>query len=128
MLESLRISPSGLGYSRMAQKDMVIEGYQVPSGTTIFRLEGVAALDKTAYADPYEFKPERWIRGHPERAVIDRHTYLPFSHGPRSCPGQRFARLEMQMLILRLVQKYKIVYHGEPLDVSYLSVGKLITP
>jgi cytochrome P450 len=42
--------------------------------------------DPTAFPDPFEFKPERWM-GKATPAML--RNYVPFSRGSRNCLGQR---------------------------------------
>ena len=70
--------------------------------------DGVFGLDPTIFPNPERFQPERWLRDSPSYSRIDPVHFLPFGHGPRACPGQRFARVELYMMVFRLVQKYKL--------------------
>lgn len=59
-----------------------------------------------------EFLPERWIRestGKPN----DSPPYLniQFGHGVRTCIGRRFAEMELQTLLCRLIRNYHIEWH-----------------
>jgi len=65
-------------------------------------------MDPRNFSSPGEFRPERWLRGHEERHESNSYAYIPFGHGVRSCIGQRFAKLEMYVLIVKLIQKYKM--------------------
>ena len=60
------------------------------------------------FDSPDQFRPERWIRGHQDRHNSNSFAYLPFGHGKRSCIGERFARMEMWVLIVKLIQKYRL--------------------
>ncbi|KAL8941664.1 MAG: hypothetical protein Q9211_001726 [Gyalolechia sp. 1 TL-2023] len=50
--------------------------------------------------DSNEFRPERWYDARPT------FEYLPFSAGPRSCPGQQFAITEAAYTTIRLCQAF----------------------
>ncbi|KAJ7204837.1 cytochrome P450 [Mycena pura] len=56
--------------------------------------------------DVYEFRPERFIDTPSYRWPRD--AYMPFSAGPRSCIGQRFAQTESTCLLASLVRTYEI--------------------
>ena len=60
----------------------------------------------------------------PPQQRIDPYANLPFGHGPRSCIGQRFARLEMMMVAFKLVQNFRLEYHHEPVGVDYTGLGR----
>ena len=77
-------------------------------------------MEESHFAEPNQFKPERWLRGCPEHHTAHPFAAIPFSFGPRMCIGRRFAELEVQVLVVKLLQRFKLEYHHEP-------VG-LITP
>ena len=54
---------------------------------------------------PDQFNPERWIEN---RGQIHPFSVRPFGHGPRMCIGRRFAELEIQLGIVKLLQNFKI--------------------
>ena len=84
---------------------------------------GLASNDSHHYPEPDKFLPERWLRSCPQHQKVDAFANLPFGHGPRACVGQRFARLELYMVAFKVVQRYRMEYHHEPIDVSYLGLG-----
>jgi cytochrome P450 len=62
-----------------------------------------------------KFKPERWIKGQQEGERLHRFASLPYGHGARMCLGRRFADLEMQILLAKMIRKYTVEFHHKPL-------------
>ena len=83
----------------------------------------ISSMDAQMFKDPESFVPERWIRGCPHYKKVDAFASLPFGHGPRSCIGQRFARLELYLVAFRMVQRFKMEYDNEPIGIDYTGVG-----
>uniref|UniRef100_A0A8W8NTJ0 Cytochrome P450 3A24 n=1 Tax=Magallana gigas TaxID=29159 RepID=A0A8W8NTJ0_MAGGI len=80
--ETLRLYPSACRTHRLAERDIVIEGYTVPKGTDIsFPIYSIHR-DPRFWENPTRFDPERFT---PEnKAKRHPYAYLPFGHGPRS--------------------------------------------
>ncbi|KAL2728179.1 hypothetical protein V1477_017455 [Vespula maculifrons] len=57
--------------------------------------------DPKYFEDPYKFDPERFIKNGKE--INNSGVYLPFGLGPRMCIGNRFALLEIKVLIFHLL-------------------------
>ena len=98
--ESQRLMPITFGTARVAQTDLILSGYHVPKGAFVIRT-GLACYKNNMFTDALRFLPERFIREDPQYLKADRFANLPFGHGPRSCPGQRFARLEVYMVAFK---------------------------
>merc|ERR1719427_1695479 len=103
----LPVSP---GTMRQTQVEMVLGGYTVPPGTKVVTMSQVAANSEENFSCPETFLPERWIRGHPLQHKGHAFANLPFGHGPRACIGQRFAKLELNLVLAKMVQKFKLEY------------------
>ncbi|UCF45660.1 MAG: cytochrome P450, partial [Myxococcales bacterium] len=104
--ESLRLLPSVWAYARQAQRDLVIEGYEIKNGQTITISHIAMGRNSKYYDSPEEFRPERWTREF-ERA-LPRGAYTPFAGGPRVCLGKQFAMMEMRMILATLVQRVEV--------------------
>ena len=50
--------------------------------------------DADIYADPYEFRPERFLEEAPGT-----YTFIPFGGGRRRCLGASFAMVEMRLVL-----------------------------
>lgn len=70
---------------RMAKRDMVIDGVDVPAGSLIDVVAAAANRDPALYADPDRFDMHRPKRPH-----------FAFARGPHICVGQHLARVEME--------------------------------
>jgi cytochrome P450 len=67
---------------------------------------------------PDDFNPDRWAGEVPQGG------YLPFSRGPRVCPGAGFAMLEGTLLLAHLVRafRFQAVEGRVPVPVAHLTV------
>lgn len=68
------------------------------------------------FQNSHEFKPERWLKeSHPNACPAEKSAhpfvYLPFGFGPRSCVGKRFAEMELNVLLTRLLTQFHIEYN-----------------
>lgn len=111
-MESQRMLPAIWSTSRIYDLDVVLQGYSIPRGTAVVRVGAVTSMDPKNFDQPQKFLPERWLRGHKERQNFDSFSNLPFGHGSRSCIGQRFAKLELYTLMVKMVQNYRMEYVG----------------
>jgi cytochrome P450 len=104
--EALRLCPPGAATSRMAMRDVEVDGYRVEAGTMlavgIYALHRDPALwDHPLIFDPNRFSPQN-SRGR------DRWQYLPFGAGPRSCIGDHFAMLEATLALATIIRRSEI--------------------
>uniref|UniRef100_A0A2I2YTE6 Cytochrome P450 family 21 subfamily A member 2 n=1 Tax=Gorilla gorilla gorilla TaxID=9595 RepID=A0A2I2YTE6_GORGO len=86
-----------------------ISGYDIPEGTVIIpNLQG-AHLDETVWERPREFWPDRFLEpGKNSRA-------LAFGCGARVCLGEPLARLELFVVLTRLLQAFTLLPSGDAL-------------
>ncbi|CAG2116954.1 unnamed protein product [Medioppia subpectinata] len=105
--EVMRVNCSVTRVDRMLTKDTYLEGIYLPKGTSIVIPIWALHLDPDHFADPHEFKPERFLRENLDD--IKPYTYLPFSTGPRNCIGMRFAVLELKYTLVKLLCRYEFV-------------------
>lgn len=63
--------------------------------------------DPAVFPSPAEFLPSRWIDTQGGTKEM-KDSFLAFSKGPRSCPGQYLATMEIKLLITSLVAGWNI--------------------
>ncbi|XP_050552001.1 probable cytochrome P450 301a1, mitochondrial [Spodoptera frugiperda] len=111
--EVFRMYSTVIGNGRTLQEDDVICGYHIPKGVQVVFPTIVTGNMSQFVSNPEEFRPERWLesdgRLHPFAS-------LPYGFGARICLGRRFADLEIQILLAKLIRRYRLEYHHEPLD------------
>ena len=124
--EGLRIDPplaGSLFYSTTS--DVKIWGVPMPKGTLINLHNTMLHHNPEIYAKPNEFVPERFD---PESEHYfkrsddgkDPRSYIPFSFGLRSCAGQSLAKLEMKVIVSRILTLLKIEFEEDMLKNDYL--------
>lgn len=114
--EMLRLFPPIANNGRMAVRDTVLPTGGGPDGQSPMLVAKGSAVFFSPYVmhrredlwgpDAQQFKPERW-----GEAGMARHgwEYLPFLGGPRLCPGQAFAMLQISHTLARLAQAFEKV-------------------
>uniref|UniRef100_A0A1B6CMB7 Cytochrome P450 n=1 Tax=Clastoptera arizonana TaxID=38151 RepID=A0A1B6CMB7_9HEMI len=114
--ETLRMYPVVIGNGRCMTKDTVISGYLIPKGVQVIFQHYVISNSERYFTDPNKFIPERWLKSNKKQ----HHAFasLPFGYGRRMCLGRRFAELEIQTIIAKIIQKFNVEYHHKKLEYS----------
>ncbi|MCJ1309849.1 hypothetical protein MMC25_003510 [Agyrium rufum] len=86
----------------------------IPQGTQISLNFGAMQRDRDIWGvDADEFRPERWEKGdlgaNTEGKDAHRDYYMPFSMGPRVCPGQQLALTESAYVLVHLVRRFRVM-------------------
>ncbi|XP_011257212.1 probable cytochrome P450 301a1, mitochondrial [Camponotus floridanus] len=111
--EVFRVYSTVIGNGRTLQNDTVICGYKIPKGVQVVFPTLVTGNMEEYVADSKTFKPARWLKDDNEK--LHPFASLPYGYGARMCLGRRFADLEMQVLLTKLLRSFKLEYHHEPL-------------
>ena len=99
--ETLRLYPPAWVFDRSPLADMTVGGFRIPRGANVLLSPWVVHRDPRVWADPDEFRPERFADATPP----PRHAYLPFGDGPRMCVGNRFAEAEIRIVLATLLPR-----------------------
>ncbi|KAJ9594070.1 hypothetical protein L9F63_014503, partial [Diploptera punctata] len=130
--ESLRLKPIVPGNIRTLTKDIVLCGYRIPKGVDVaFPNIHLCQTDKH-FREAKKFLPERWIRQNgedrPEAKNAHPFVYMPFGFGPRMCLGRRFAELEMEVVLAKIIRNFKVEYHYEEVQFKSTLLYAPVTP
>jgi cytochrome P450 len=88
--EALRLYPAGWIGSRVAVRDVDVEGVPVPAGHLVLYSPYLTHRDPQVWDQPDRFRPERFDRPLPAWG------YLPFGAGERVCLGAALATAMVQ--------------------------------
>ncbi|XP_065086371.1 probable cytochrome P450 301a1, mitochondrial [Ochlerotatus camptorhynchus] len=115
--EVLRVYSTVIGNGRTLQEDTVICGYRIPKGVQCVFPNLVTGTMEEYVTDAKSFKPERWLKPSQGGTGDNLHPFstLPYGYGARMCLGRRFADLEMQILLAKLLRSYKLEFNHKPL-------------
>ncbi|XP_068638828.1 cytochrome P450 716B1-like [Aristolochia californica] len=100
--EILRVIPPVFGGFRRALKDLEFDGYTIPKDWQIFWASASTHLDETIFAEPWKIDPSRFDGQTP----VTPYSFVAFGGGPRICPGNEFARLEILVTVHYLVTQF----------------------
>lgn len=95
-----------LNVPHRAIKDVVIQGYKIPAGTTVVCHIGTLLRDKRYFDEPEKFKPERFMDKNGK--FFQPPEFIPFGVGKRSCLGEGIARLELFLFIGNIFNQLQV--------------------
>ena len=128
MHETLRLFPPLIHISKQTSSAQTIQTskatYYIPADTTtyvncvalhldpdVWRNLNLGEGEKAADGDEYHFRPSRWLNPTGSQQPLfqpPKGAYVPWSAGPRVCPGQRMAQVEFVAIFLTLLRRNKI--------------------
>jgi cytochrome P450 len=113
--EAMRLYPPAWAIGREALHACEIGGYRVAAGTTIIMSPWVVHHDARHFENPIEFRPDRWEGDLAQQ--LPRYAYFPFGGGPRVCIGNRFAMMEAMLILVTIVQRFRLTWQrGQPVQ------------
>jgi cytochrome P450 len=107
VLEGLRLFAPATLIKRQALKDAVVEGVAVPAGTIVELCVTAIHLDPSQYAEPTVFNPGR-VGPVAAPLLGKERAFMPFSGGPRGCPGRPLAITIMQIALAKVIQRFEL--------------------
>ncbi|KAJ8947562.1 hypothetical protein NQ318_005042 [Aromia moschata] len=103
ILETLRMYPQVVNEDvKLASGD-----YTIPKGTTVVIGTYLIHRNTKYYSNPEKFDPDNFL---PERCQNrPYYAYIPFSAGPRSCVGRKYAMLKLKVLLASVLRKFRTI-------------------
>ncbi|CRG83367.1 cytochrome P450, family 51 (sterol 14-demethylase) [Talaromyces islandicus] len=120
--ETLRLYNPIHSIMRLAKKPLVVNDHHdivIPSGHTLLASPAFSARDETYFADPLKWEPHRWEKGSAHETTDDddddepsgkgsNSPYLPFGGGRHRCIGERFAYIQLGVILALFVRNFHI--------------------
>ncbi len=123
--EGMRLYPPALAFARRTIRPVVLAGYIVPRGASVFVSPYITQRNPRYFVDPEQFRPERWLQSEPSEQPA-KFAYFPFGGGAKMCIGESFARLEGVLALTNLGRKWRISCSNR--DSVAIGVGMLLRP
>lgn len=111
--EAMRLyPPAWIVSARIPQDDYELGGYSIPAGSLLLISQWILHRDGRYYDEPERFYPERWGTEKDDRNSV--YPYFPFGAGPRICIGKDFAWLEAILLLVTILQRFRLTLLPDP--------------
>ncbi|PYH88267.1 benzoate 4-monooxygenase cytochrome P450 [Aspergillus ellipticus CBS 707.79] len=118
--EGIRLtSPVPLGLTRLVPiGGHTVNGDFFEEGTIVSYMQWAANVSPQNYTDPMGFHVERWLKTSPSSvddsfAKDKRHATQPFLQGPRDCIGQNLARMEIVLILGKILYHFDLQPEGK---------------
>lgn len=85
---------------------LTLGNYVVPKNSLVDIPVVLLHQNPEIWPDPLKFDPNRFL---PENSRNrSPYAYVPFSTGPKNCIGQKFALLELKVVLLSILRKWRV--------------------
>ncbi len=105
--ECLRLLPPVPFIPRRAVRDFTWKGTAIPAGTWVSALPGMVLRSGEHWTHPDRFDPDRFAPGRDEHRN-HKYAWAPFGGGAHKCIGLHFAGLQVKMLLVTLLRRYRV--------------------
>ncbi|MCW1884285.1 cytochrome P450 [Luteolibacter flavescens] len=106
--ETLRLHPPFWFENRNTISDVELGGVIIPRGSMIVFSRYSVQRHPDFWECPDEFRPERFDPESPENGEGSR-AFIPFGSGPRVCIGRHFAMMELVVILVTILQRYRVI-------------------
>ena len=110
--EAMRLHPITGGVVRRSKDSLVVAGYEVPAGVDIVLAHCVSSKAEKQWGRANSFVPERWCNeGWQPLRASRAHPAASMPHG-ENCPATGIASKMLASLTSRVLEKYRLEWHG----------------
>jgi cytochrome P450 len=110
--EAMRVKPVVPVSGLYTNREVMIGDVRVPEGITISCLMRRNSVSNAYISNATAFDPERWLADSAASSSISANSAkrisMPFGAGPRICPGQYLALLEIKLAIATILRDFDI--------------------
>lgn len=107
MKETLRYHPPLIMVSRKLEKDLEIDGIEIPQNTFVNIIFQMTHHNENLWTNPEKFDPERFNKERNEQSRCP-FGYAPFGAGKHHCIGYQFAEMMVKLGMSELLSRFKI--------------------
>lgn len=115
--ETLRLYPPVPMFVRETTQAEQFRNRDIAKGAQIVISPWHLGRHEALWEAPDMFDPSRWESDKPVREA-----WIPFSSGPRVCPGAGFAMVEATVLLASLMTQFEFALQETPVPVAHLTV------
>ncbi|XP_049873012.1 probable cytochrome P450 49a1 [Pectinophora gossypiella] len=126
--EAMRLHPATGGVVRRSREDLAIGGFEVPAGVDIVLAHGVTSKLDSQWGRGKAFTPERWSPAGwepPRASKAHPLASMPFGE---SCPATGVVGKMLATLATRVLDKYRLEWHGPAPNMTTTTVNRLQPP
>jgi len=110
ILETLRLATvAPLSIPHKTTTDTSLAGKNIPKNTMVILNLYSIHHNEDDWENPNEFKPERWLNVDGSLKPEKEFSFVPFSTGTRSCIGEKMARMELFLIVTRVLAKFEVL-------------------
>ena len=107
--EALRLYPAAHSIGRATVQEEVLGGYRLPAGATVVVCPWTVQRSAKVWDDPHTFDPRRFdLAAAGELHGGHRYARMPFGAGPHTCVGMQLALLEAQIVLVSVMQAFRV--------------------
>ncbi|XP_059049921.1 probable cytochrome P450 49a1 [Achroia grisella] len=126
--EALRLHPATGGVVRRSSDSLSVAGYEIPAGVDIVLAHGVTSKSDKQWGRAKAFIPERWCsEGWEPLRASKAHPLASFPFG-EACPATGVVGKMLGSLATRVLDKYRLEWHGPAPNMATTGVNRLQPP
>ncbi|RVE44685.1 hypothetical protein evm_010643 [Chilo suppressalis] len=126
--EGLRVHPATGGVVRRNKEDIELGGFEIPAGVDIVLAHCLTSKSEKQWGRAEAFIPDRWCQeGWEPLKASKAHPLASFPFG-ESCPATGIVGKMLESLVTRVLDKYRLEWHGPPPKITTSAVNKLQRP
>ena len=113
--ETMRLYPTTWAVIRDARGAVPLGDYVIPDGASVQVTIFLIHRHPDYWEQADSFDPSRFDRAYPSQA------YMPYGAGPRQCIGRAFADMQMRLILVTLLQRYRFDFVPQDVQINAMA-------